>query len=209
MSSSHRIVFEVREKPRATSKLQGYKEAAEEELPLRAHMYQPMRSRLTEESPHVRYLAAIGRARKHSELLEMFGISEPDPLDRHLLALLGISEPEPPRKRFAGSLQRLADVRASRYAITATRMHLGLVTAFCAAGPVDLQDPWIGVGEDGSIGVDWQHDGRRLAVTFDAAGTSEFYAKDACTEQTGPVTSVADQVRLVSWLAHGRELPGH
>ena len=50
------------------------------------------------------------------------------------------------------------------------REHLRLFSGYCNLAEVRLEDPAIGIGEDGSIGFDWRHDGRRLAVTFEEAG---------------------------------------
>jgi hypothetical protein len=72
---------------------------------------------------------------------------------------------------------------------------------------VALDSPWLAASEDGSIGLDWRHDGRRSAITFDASGRVEFYASDSLHEYLGDLTTIADVMKVVLWLIGGSETP--
>jgi hypothetical protein len=114
-----------------------------------------------------------------------------------------------PGARFAESydaLRALADSGVvTELVARQVHEHLELVGLLVSAAGVDLHGPWLAASEDGSVGLDWRHGGRRCAITFDRTGTIEFYATDALTEASGSIESVADAIKHVLWLVRPEE----
>lgn len=85
------------------------------------------------------------------------------------------------------------------------REHLDRARMFAEVLEIDLQGPWLAASDDGSVGVDWRHGSRRCAITFDRAGTVEFYATDALKEMHGPIETAADAMKQIMWLSRADE----
>jgi hypothetical protein len=95
---------------------------------------------------------------------------------------------EPPSP-FAASLRQLEALHAQPSVVAGVRSHMAIFAAYCGLpGVTTPAAPWVGRGEDGSIGLDWRHEGRRLAVTFDVNDGVEFFATDARFEKVGDIT---------------------
>jgi len=69
-----------------------------------------------------------------------------------------------------------------------------------------LQAPWIGVDQDGNIGLDWRHEHRRLCLTFTAEDV-EFLAVEGpmteateATQKEGVLSDIHRLRRFVRWL---------
>ena len=94
-----------------------------------------------------------------------------------------------PGARFTESHDALTTLVTSRVVsepvARQVREHLELVGLLVSTAGIDLRGPWLAASEEGSVGLDWKHGGRRCAITFDRAGTIEFYATDALTEASG------------------------
>jgi hypothetical protein len=110
---------------------------------------------------------------------------------------------------FKEGLRRIATIGAGPVACSGALDHLRVAAELCRIAEIQIDDPSIGRGDDGSIGIDWRHDGRRLAITFEASGEVEFYAKGPIEDAHGRATSPAMQTGLLVWLAFGpRPFPG-
>jgi len=179
MNSSHRIGFEVREEPRYRERSVNAKlDCNDSAIEAR---YTQLGSK-DERIEDVHYFRAV-----HSIRSTVVAVRPP---------------------LFAESFGRMRELQASATATTLTQAHLQLAADFCGVAHITVEEPWIAAGEDGSLGVDWRHDGRCLAITFTSAGDVEFYATDARTEEAGIVAGEPDQIRLISWLALGRAFSG-
>jgi hypothetical protein len=117
---------------------------------------------------------------------------------------LAVAAPAPAVPRFERSVRRLAEMAVAPLAFVRARAHLQLASQLTNLAQLPIEDPWIGLGEDGSVGVDWMQEGRRLAITFEVGGEVEFYAKDAVSDKGhGDATSPAIQLGLLVWLVLG------
>lgn len=105
------------------------------------------------------------------------------------------------------SVRRVAlQVSAAERVVQAAEGHVRASMRLASILGVELAAPWVG-GSEGSVGLDWSHDDRRLAVTFDAEGGIEFYASSPDYEHDGRGTASQDVLPYVWWLLAGRRSP--
>jgi hypothetical protein len=86
--------------------------------------------------------------------------------------------------------------------LTAIRLHTMIFKMAANLAGAELRDPWIAAAPDGTVGVDWRHDGRRLAMTYEAANRVEYFALGK-SEFSGRLHDASDLLGLASWLLRG------
>lgn len=193
MSSWGRVGLEISTLARP-AKLQRLREPVRPiAVPSRKTGYYQMRNRGDDDAAKIGYLARAGH-----------------PVEIEAQRASALSELEEPRQqsRFVEESFRVLDKFASGRSddeavmtvLRRARAHVLMSSVLANNAHVPVRAPWIGMSEDGSIGFDWRHGSRELAVTFDRGGSVEFYSRDGVNEEEGQLQDDFDALRRIEWL---------